>query len=1074
MLLYYENFDNPQDAAVTLNATNVITTLGPVRGNGDNKFRCGKGFEGDRIWPNVQRQTEHGSRFANPDSGGYLYVGSERAMVEDSIDNANFDPTSASDYFVIIGRGGPQMFCTRALERVSVNFSWIGQGDRQVGQQASAELYYTQDGGRLWFPYMENGLRKPLIDALGKWNFTHEQLLQGGLSMPEWVDQSELAFGIRWMNARLSDRDVADSTGKLPISIGLDEFRIHGKVGVGENNAVEIRNFPREICKGDGIGFQFRFVKPTCYCQLAVELSNPEGRFDSGVTELQTQFVGIDSWIGGVWYTFPASMASIPDRVVEGNRYCIRVVRRCDFLSDETASEAVCPISIRNCVSNAKVQITGKPLVSNDESKDTVCVLSVFDVPFNTELGFSRPFYDFNTFRIEVSDKDGKWQNPKVYLPGVLRSTSLYPDALLPGIVSSYIPEFFSENPSVRWEPGCNYKVRVVSTAPQSIGVPWGPFCIRYCDIETNSTDTLDLSAESGQSERDILSQISVTLCVNEIEGAELELPFDVNEWKKLAEGGKINGSDPLEYLDNNNFQLEVWAGTPSDGELRLLHRGRVGSIDGREGGRVRVIIPRADSLEGLQFRPTPGELYMRVVADKAIRTNEPDRPLEPYFPDMAGTFVRLVVGYPHSETLLYNLGSSNRGFCEDETVQFDFGVFPFDASKESCYQIVGKYFYERPTEEELMQVRSQINAGIVGAFDFEQGLYCPSEGWFTPSANFDYQRDPNEPSMRVGRHRVHFSIHEPFKGRANYVYMFARERNGSSRNAQACFSDVSNGVPIMLIKAGFDDEQLMNRACVDEPIRVGLGFREATAYDIRFVEPDDKSTRLSLERNGIRLLARSMEAILIEFNQTGNYALWAEAINRCGSIDVFHMMNVDQGQVREWRWDDLEVEVNQEVEIDIRRLIEPYEVRVFDGSGLPANFVLVDSSAERLTLSFLEAGSYEVLIFAEDIVDECNIVEAKQRVIVKPTSVSPFRMTAPLRVWPSPNGGSFHVAGLPESEAVDLQLIDAMGREVARRPRQVYGGSCYWEVSGLTEGLYLVQAKSVNGVWRQRMIVQP
>lgn len=889
-LLYFESFNNPAGMGAVLNAQNIVTSSGPVRNTGDNQFFRGTGFSGSGMWPNVQRQTEAVGRFSEPDTGGYIYIRSIRALAS-QVDNANFNPQSESDRFMAIGYGAPQVFCTRGFDTVVVNFYWIGEGDRANGQVASAELYYSEDGGRLWKPYMKDGQRKPLIDDRGVWNYTH-----GGLSMPNWIDQSELCFGIRWTNSRSTDGQMMNNEGVLPISFGLDEFSVIGKVdpnNPGGDNPVQIRGLStREICKGDGVEFQFRFMKPTCNCQLTVELSNPEGGFGVGATEIQTSPIGAPTWEGGVWYTFPAALNSVPQSVQEGNRYCLRITRYCDLPPLVTHSEEICPITIKECP--PKVQVTHKPPVSNDERLDTVCVLSVFDVPFNTEIGVNRFFLSDNDYRLEISDQNGNWQTPPVYLPGGLFGDPRpYPIRAQPGLISSYIPEFFTNNPQVRWNEGCNYYVRVISTSPASQGAPWGPFCIRYCDIETNSTDNPDPSTPSGQTDRDLGRQQNVIICVNDVEGGSIEMPFDINEWIKLAQEGEIDGFDPLEYLNPNNFWVELWAGTISNGQLRMLHRGRLGSVETTEGGTVRVRVPALDSLYQLQLIPTPGMLYLRIVADNARNPKDPDGELEQFYPDMPGTFIRLTVGYPYKENTLFLLGDATRGYCAPELVTFDFGVYRFDAAKGSCYTVMGRFFETQPTEAELEQIRRDIENGVEGAFDFSFGWLCPAQGWFTPGANFDYRPDPSQPPMRIGRHRVNFRIPADFQGKANYVYMFTRERNGANSRGEACYSDVSNGVPIKLLTPDFGVQNIPNKACVGVPFNAGLTFREETVYDIRLVNPENYDERLDLAANKVRVLADGANEFRIVFEEPGIYFLRAEALNRCGSADEIIQVEV-------------------------------------------------------------------------------------------------------------------------------------------------------------------------------------
>ncbi len=911
-LLYFETFNDPASVGAVFNPDGIVTSLGPVSNTGENRFVQGQGFEGTPPWPSVPRQLGD-LGFVRPDEG-YAYIRSNAALTTNT-QNANFNPGASSDRFLIIGRfNRPTTFCTRGFERIEVKFYWIGQGDRNDGQMAGAELYYSTNGGSSWQPYRdERGNRFPLIDNSGQWNYGRGN--EGGFSMTDWVGVTELCFGFRWRNNRMNNAQLLDENGILPISFGLDDFSVVGFVRPdGDPNAVNIDVRGREFCQGDGIPFLLRYDDPTCRCQIVIELSNPQGGFNVGSTEIQRGVIGMDVWEGGVDYNVPAGISSIPISVPPGSGYCLRVTRVCDLEPRITSSNIVCGITIRECP--PPVQLTHKPPTSNDDLRDTICVLSVFDVPFNTELGNSRFLYPDNNYLIEISDENGLFfdelrdangniiRREPVYLPGGLfNDPRPYPIRNQPGLITSYIPEFYTNNPQVRFKESCKYRIRVVSTSPPSYGAPWGPFCVRYCDIETNSTDQPDPVAESGQTERDLGRQQNVIFCVNDYDGASMDMEFDINEWIKLASEGKIDGFDPLIYLDPNTFWVELWAGSVLNGQLTFLHRGRIGSIEQTTEGTVKVSFPPLDGLYSLGLIPTPGILYLRIVADNAdyMDPSKSGTPIEPFGPGMPGTFIRVTLGFPYRDNTLYLLGDAATGYCASEIVFFDFGVHRFDPNKGSCYVLFGKFYIDEPTPQQLEEDRQRILRREQGGADFQFGPLCPAQGWFTQNALATYRPDPTEPPIQIGRHQIAFRIPPDFQGLANYVYIFAQEENGRDARGNVCRSDVSRGQPIKLLSGTFSAAPISDKGCVGDVIpfylEIPKGSAEESVFDLRLIESrDDINKRLNLAANDVDLVTNNANYYALRFNRPGIYYLRAEALNRCGSFDdVFEIEIFDK-----------------------------------------------------------------------------------------------------------------------------------------------------------------------------------
>lgn len=409
-------------------------------GSGINQWIINNEYSGQPLYSNTYSQdsTVSGTIGGAPYSK-YLHIHDSEAANSQSIANANYDASEASDRFVVLGGG----FCTLAMHEVKISFFYLGQGSTT----AYAELYYSADGGA----WTQVG---PTLNNQNKWKYII-------IEDQAFDDVANLRFGFRWIN----------DAGTPPSG---SSFAVDDIIAVGTYDPV---NFPIDInvtnvipstaCQEDNVYIFFSLSEPMCYGNYQAEISDANGNFSNA-----TNF----------GYTFSLNGTSsglvnlpLPVGLPPGNCYQIRVIRT-DPAPQIVGVGSAC-IVIEEC---PNIITTMQPVVTMDTN--AVCISSAIDVPF-TSTGV---YEDLNIYWAELSDSSGSFDNPTIV--GATPSSEAYPSPFMPGNVSGLIPNV---------PPGCNYYIRVVSDFPAATGTPWGPFCIGECDITSNQT--IDIKACIGQ-----------------------------------------------------------------------------------------------------------------------------------------------------------------------------------------------------------------------------------------------------------------------------------------------------------------------------------------------------------------------------------------------------------------------------------------------------------------------------------------------------------------------------------------------------------------------------------------------
>jgi len=548
ILIYSEDFENGA-SGVSLN------TSGVGNDSGINKWIINNEYNGSPIYPNTpdQNQTSGGTISFAPYSN-YLHIYDENASSSNGISNCNYDPTAASDRFVQLTSG----FCTLGMTNVKIAFFYIGIGSGT----AYAELYYSADNG----PWVQTGT---IYNNQSIWKY---EVVQN----PAFDNKTNLRFGFRWVN----------DAGSLPgnISIGIDDIFIKGDFdNFATNFNVVIDSLkPNPICQNFGLSIYYHITTPICGSGFfEIELSDASGSFSNptslGIYQASNQYMN-----GTLWPTIPSNTPA-------GTCYKVRIHYYFTYYALDLYSVASICFEVLQCPNTIN---TNQPVVTAD--LDTVCVGSVIDVPFFS----TGVFQNGNNYIAELSDSVGNFP-PNSNVLGTSPDNNTYDPALgsLPGSVSGLIAETNQPIPD-----GCNYYIRVRSTTPPAIGMVWGPFCIKHCDIETNHK--LDIHA-----------------CITSTQG------FDTTVYVKIHSYDSSAVYDPA----NNQFLLEVHS---SQNFSIIPPVGGLGSITADNDTTLQIHIPNALNLGALGLMP--GLYYLRIIATNSNH---------PY--DINGTLIRLLIGAP-------------------------------------------------------------------------------------------------------------------------------------------------------------------------------------------------------------------------------------------------------------------------------------------------------------------------------------------------------------------------------------------------------------------------------------------
>ena len=531
-----------------------LNTNGLGSNTGSNMWVINNSYIGAPLYPNTTDESiTSGGTISFAPNSNYLHIYDQSS----GITSCNYNPTNASDRFVQITNG----FCTLGMTDVKLTFFYMGQGSAS----AYAEVLYSVNGGA----WTSTGTQ---YSGQSIWQYT---MIQN----PAFNNVNNLRFGLRWVN----------DAGSLPgnTSFGIDDIFITGFFDnfVTNFNVVVDSVTPNPICQNFGLLIFYHVPVPICGNGFfEVQLSNAAGSF-TGATSLGIYMASNSNANGILWPTIPATTAP-------GLCYKIRIHYYYTNYSLNFYSNASQCIEVQSCPNTIS---TMQPVVTM--GPDSLCVGSVIDIPFYS----TGVYQNANNYIAQLSDSNGFFTG-NLNILGSIPDHETYDPALgsPPGSVSGLVNENNQPIPD-----GCNYYIRVISTNPSAIGLQWGPFCIKHCDIETNHK--LDIHA-----------------CLTSTTGYDTTIFANIHY-------SDSSGSAAIYNPSNNQFMLEVHS---SQNFAVIPPIGGLGSIIASNDTTLQISIPNATLLGTLGL--APGLYYLRIVA---TNSNHPW--------DVNGTLIRLLIGAP-------------------------------------------------------------------------------------------------------------------------------------------------------------------------------------------------------------------------------------------------------------------------------------------------------------------------------------------------------------------------------------------------------------------------------------------
>jgi len=417
---------------------------------GVNSWVINNEYNGNGIYPNTTSQTNTVSGTIGNPNGYYLHIADSTQIT--NVSNANFQPNSTSDHFLVLDRN----FCTLGFDSIEFSFFYLCEGSAN----AYAEVYYSINGGS-WISTGNQYNNQTL--------WKNERIMN-----PAFSNVFDLRFGFRWVNV--------SSTLPNSISFGVDDIFLVGNFNQTANPIdINITYLSDSIiCQGNFLIFRFEISDTLCGGQYLIELSDANGNF-ANPTAL---------WTTSMFYPNTSSlrMIQIPNWATASTCYKLRV-NRISPAPQITGFASVC-FEVAVCPNNITTGPSLFPPVVPLDTAD-VCIGSVIDIPFYA-IGV---YLSGNNFTAYLSDSSGSFANPTQI--GQLPSNQTFDPSLppyLPGTVSGLVPNV---------PEGCNYYIKISSNNPIATDTSvWGPFCIRNCDIETNNRQDLQfcISATTGDS----------------------------------------------------------------------------------------------------------------------------------------------------------------------------------------------------------------------------------------------------------------------------------------------------------------------------------------------------------------------------------------------------------------------------------------------------------------------------------------------------------------------------------------------------------------------------------------------
>ncbi|MBK6888776.1 MAG: gliding motility-associated C-terminal domain-containing protein [Sphingobacteriales bacterium] len=538
--LLVEDFENDMFIQFQLNSDTI-----PAKG--DNKWIVNKTYNGSGVYPNTTDQnTTMSGQIGNPNEH-YLHIHDSKKP--GGAANANFDPTNASETWAIL----PQGICTMSLVDIRLVFFWLAEGSAN----SFGEVYYSADYGA----WTQIGQTK--YNNQGIWKFEE-------IKDVSFENVEDLRFAFRWVNP--------GGESQNSMSFAIDDVQIIGTYDPNANPVdIIISDIVAEVCEGTTFNFTFEFTDTLCDGSYLIMLSDDMGSFDNPTSY----------WSFSYPYPFTTGSfgLTLPTDVYPGDCYKIKINR----LSPLPALEGIASVCFKILDCDNTITTKQPPVTFEQGNGDTLCMGSVIDARFQSWGVFNAG----NLYMLELSKPDGTFPPPgKPKILGKNPDDKTYNDLFFPpvGSVGGLVPDTIPES--------CNYYIRVNSSLPGTFGAPWGPFCIKQCDIKTN--DKKDIQ-----------------VCITAEEGACVDVKIDINYF------------DPnILYDPANNFMVEI----RDPMFFSLVNMGGLGIFPGTTNDVVQVCIPKWPDLDALGMKP--GMYYMRIVG---TNSNDPE--------NLLGTLIHLTIG---------------------------------------------------------------------------------------------------------------------------------------------------------------------------------------------------------------------------------------------------------------------------------------------------------------------------------------------------------------------------------------------------------------------------------------------
>jgi gliding motility-associated-like protein len=549
-----------------------FTTGGVGTMSGSNQWVINKSYTGGGAYPNTTPEDSVVSgSIANAPYSFYLHIYDSVAAANGVTSDCNWNPSVASDRFCFINSG----LCTLGLTDVTFTFFWIAGGD----SSAYGQLYYRSNGG----PWIQTGRPK----YQGQKDWLYEVVTDTGFN-----NKQNLQFGFRWV-------DSSEVAGP-GMSFGVDDIIAVGTYdNVNHPVTMTVTVTPDTICVYD-------------YLQVNVKLSQPlcDGTYEVIILNSTNHVVNTGS--NPLIYIYAPDTTGVaffqPDSALAGNCYHI-VVQRINPAPAITSDTSAC-FSIVRCP--ASISTYTAPVMTDN---DTACILSELDVYFFSFGSFNSN----NIYTAQLSDSNGSFANP--FRLGTLPTSQTF-NSFPPGDISGMIP--------ANVPPGCNYYIRVISSAPRDTGSIIGPFCLKKCDIQTNNITDLDY-------------------CIG------FPYPTDTNTFVI-----KINQwNNQTTYDTCNNFTVQLLDMM----SFAVVNTGGIGIFHVNRTDTFKLIV-------GPNIPVAPGTYYLRVLSDCSTSPS-----------DTSGTVIRITIGNPNPVPPV--ITSTDSIFCNDQNVAMTINPYNFSSTYE-------------------------------------------------------------------------------------------------------------------------------------------------------------------------------------------------------------------------------------------------------------------------------------------------------------------------------------------------------------------------------------------------------